>query len=142
MMKTRTQSNTARPLLGALLAASLLLHSVVALATPLSVSNTPLFITTATLSPNIVLTLDDSGSMAWGYVPDNIGDNQPQTSRNGSTLDATNRFKSSYFNGMYYNPSINYTPPPKYDNNGRGVGYAGLRFLPECLLYQCVDQRV
>jgi len=37
----------------------------------LDLAQTPLFIPTP-LDPNLVVTLDDSGSMAWAYVPDNI----------------------------------------------------------------------
>jgi type IV pilus assembly protein PilY1 len=30
---------------------------------------------------------------------------------------ATNRFKSAYYNALYYNPAITYTPPPKYNGS-------------------------
>jgi len=55
--------------------------------------------TTATVLPNLMFVLDDSGSMAWDYMPDQ-----------------TNSFsnygkKSSQCNGVYYNPSITYNPP-------------------------------
>jgi len=73
-------------------------------ATPLDIPGIPLFLALEKLYPNLVLTLDDSGSMRWGSVPDDI---------NGD--DATNRYKSSYFNAMYYNPALVYTPPPKYN---------------------------
>jgi len=53
------------------------------------------------LPPNIVLMLDDSGSMAWDYMPD-WG---YLTSTSG---DAPN---SSDINGVYYNPKVLYTPP-------------------------------
>ncbi len=66
--------------------------------------NVPLFLSTG-VSPNFVITLDDSGSMAWAYVPDNI-------SGNG----ATRRFKSATFNAQYYNPYTRYLPP--LDANG------------------------
>lgn len=62
----------------------------------LDLAQTPLFIPTP-LDPNLVVTLDDSGSMAWAYVPDNIS--------GGSS---TRRFKSSAFNPLYYNPLIDY----------------------------------
>lgn len=39
-----------------------------------SISQIPLFVTTQ-VPPNIVLTLDESGSMAWAYVPDALGGN-------------------------------------------------------------------
>ena len=57
------------------------------------------------LPPNIVLMLDDSGSMAWDYMPDwNY-----LTSTSGSAP------VSSDVNGVYYNPAIEYTPPVKAD---------------------------
>lgn len=73
----------------------------------LSLSDTPLFLSVS-VPPNIVMTLDDSGSMAWGYVPDNI-----------SGAAGTRRFASAYFNPMYYNPNVTYTIPTRHD----GVTY-------------------
>ncbi len=49
---------------------------------------------------NIVVTLDDSGSMAWGYLPDSI-----------SGDDARNYFRSSSYNRIYYDPEVDYAPP-------------------------------
>jgi type IV pilus assembly protein PilY1 len=42
--------------------------------TAANIAQSPLFVT-VTVAPNIILTLDDSGSMAWGYVPDALGGN-------------------------------------------------------------------
>ena len=42
-------------------------------------SDTPLF-TLAGVDPNIVLTMDDSGSMAWSFMPTSVGD-YPSTKR-------------------------------------------------------------
>jgi type IV pilus assembly protein PilY1 len=55
------------------------------------------------VDPNIALTIDDSGSMQWAYVPDSL-------STSGQ------RFRSSSYNGMYYNPATTYVAPP--DENG------------------------
>lgn len=73
----------------------------------LALSDVPLFIKDG-VDPNILVTLDDSGSMAWAYVPDSI-----------SGTSASRRFKSSYFNGAYYNPEVSYTPP----KNEAGIAY-------------------
>lgn len=73
----------------------------------LALSDVPLFIKDG-VDPNILVTLDDSGSMAWAYVPDAI-----------SGTSATRRFKSAYFNGAYYNPDVTYTPP----KNEAGIAY-------------------
>ncbi|WP_162232318.1 hypothetical protein [Methylogaea oryzae] len=77
--------------------------SAVIVAAPITLSDAPLFLSMP-VSPNLVLTLDDSLSMPAASVPDGIDTNHN-----------TNRFKSAYFNGLYYDPSIVYTPPPKYD---------------------------
>ncbi len=51
-----------------------------------------------TFPPNIAFTVDDSGSMAWGYFPDNLG---------GQT---DPRFTSAAFNPLAYDPTVTYTP--------------------------------
>lgn len=66
----------------------------------LTVPETPLFLTSTGVPPNVLVTLDDSGSMQWAFMPDN----QSNTS-------GTRRSKSSTFNPIYYNPNVIYTPP-------------------------------
>ncbi len=53
--------------------------------------------------PNLVLMMDDSGSMAWDYMPDwtYLSDSSDYGTRNAG------------INAMYYNPLTTYTPPPK-----------------------------
>ncbi len=87
-----------------LAAAVMLPLPVQALDPSLTPDNVPLFLSTG-VSPNFVITLDDSGSMQWGYVPDSISVNS-----------ATRRFKSATFNAQYYNPNTRYLPP--LDANG------------------------
>ena len=53
------------------------------------------------LPPNIVLMLDDSGSMAWDVMPD-------WGYLSATTADA---LTSGAINGLYYNPTVNYQPP-------------------------------
>ncbi|AXK40734.1 pilus assembly protein [Crenobacter cavernae] len=77
----------------------------------ISLANAPLFLTTS-VAPNLILTLDDSGSMARAYTPDTIRNDQGKG--NGK------RFKASYYNPMYYNPAVTYTVPTRRD----GVGYS------------------
>lgn len=69
-------------------------------------SQTPLSLTEG-VPPNILVTLDDSGSMAWGYVPDSISGNHSR--RAG---------RSSIYNPMYYNPDIIYETPKKVTYTG------------------------
>lgn len=61
---------------------------------------------TVAIPPNIVLILDDSGSMLWDFMPDYgyITD----TSYDGGLV-------SNAVNGVYYNPDTTYSPPPKAD---------------------------
>jgi len=64
------------------------------------------------LPPNITLMLDDSGSMAWDFMPDicylNGVNCYAGTINNNAMIDASN-------NGVYYNPTVTYMPPPKAD---------------------------
>jgi len=70
------------------------------------VSQTPLSLTIG-VPPNMLLTLDDSGSMRWAFAPDSI-----------STTYTTRRAKSSSFNPIYYNPNISYTAPTVFTTAG------------------------
>lgn len=68
------------------------------------IPDVPLYMNSTGVKPNFVMTLDDSGSMAWAYVPDGISGNY-----------ATARYKSSYYNGIYYSPFTQYNAPPLYN---------------------------
>lgn len=74
----------------------------VAVAGTFDVSQKPMFLV-SDVAPNIALTMDDSGSMAWAYVPDGISGAKNQL------------FRASKYNGMYYNPEITYRPPVNAD---------------------------
>lgn len=75
-----------------------------AAATTVTIDTAPLIVQ-ASLPPNIVLMLDDSGSMAWDFMPDwgYLAD----TSADG--------VRDHLVNQIYYNPSVTYTPPPHAD---------------------------
>ncbi len=75
-----------------------------AMAATVSVDQSPLIIQRS-LPPNLVLMLDDSGSMAWDYMPD--------WGYLSST--ANDAVRNAGINGTYYNPSVTYSPPPKAD---------------------------
>jgi len=69
----------------------------------LNLADAPLYLSTP-VEPNIILTFDDSGSMAWGYLGDSVG--------------AYSNYKrgcAAAFNGVAYNPSITYTVPVAND---------------------------
>lgn len=74
-----------------------------ALAATVTVDQSPLIIQKS-LPPNVTLMLDDSGSMAWDYMPD--WGYLENNSDNNAVIDAGN-------NGTYYNPTVTYSPPPK-----------------------------
>lgn len=57
--------------------------------------------------PNMIFSLDESGSMAWGYTPDDI-----------VKVGESRRILSSVFNSQYYNPNVAYIVPPAFDING------------------------
>lgn len=65
----------------------------------LQLSHDPLFLN-QTVPPAIAVTLDDSGSMAWGYL---------------GTSSRYNAFADPEQNLLYYNPNIVYAPPIKAD---------------------------
>lgn len=78
-------------------------------ATLLNISNKPLVLSDS-VAPNVILTLDDSGSMSLAVVPDDMGNTLSERQ--------SRRLKSAHFNPMYYNPSITYKIPFKFDSSG------------------------
>jgi len=86
-------------------------------------SPTPPNVTQA-VPPNIVVTFDDSGSMASNYM----GDNRPFDGGSWSgpwrcagvidpRITATSDVRSLAMNGVYYNPKVVYSPPVKADGS-------------------------
>ncbi len=57
-------------------------------------------------APNIVVTMDDSGSMRWAYAPDAL-----------CNAHSTRRAKSADFNPLYYDPRVRYEPPLRPDGS-------------------------
>lgn len=51
------------------------------------------------VSPNLMYTLDNSGSMAWGFMPDDVFNNT-----------SSNCYKHYAYNGIFYNPNVTYLP--------------------------------
>ena len=91
---------------------------------------------TGSIKPNIMLLLDNSGSMDWAYVPDYVGGGtgsgaaDHKMCRIGALLSNGTRvctpgdppFMAAAFNGVYYNLNIYYQPPVKAD----GTSYASM----------------
>lgn len=76
-----------------------------------TVSQSPLSLTIG-VPPNIILTLDESGSMSWGYVPDGA----LSSVISGSNI--TRLYAANAFNPMYYTPNTKYSIPPFFNENG------------------------
>ncbi|GAB3645820.1 hypothetical protein GCM10028813_04490 [Ramlibacter alkalitolerans] len=83
------------------------------------------------IKPNILMVLDDSGSMDWDYLPDWANDRpgnyasntllplHPTTMSNGDAMGLPSYlFRNPAFNGVAYNPAVRYQPPVHYTNAG------------------------
>jgi len=79
-------------------------------AVAVDLADTPLFLT-VDVPPNLLVTIDDSGSMSRGFTPDLCG-NPNDVCDSGSYGNLRPRYvKAAYFNPIYYNPNIRYDPP-------------------------------
>ena len=83
--------------------AFLVMASGVAQAGPLQLTSEPLFLN-QNVPPAIAVTFDDSGSMAWSWMPDSRSFNSNRRS-----------FASPDYNVLAYNPAFTYLPPLKAD---------------------------
>ncbi|HSO44914.1 MAG TPA: hypothetical protein VLQ47_05275, partial [Rhodoferax sp.] len=123
-MKTR------HPIQSFSLVAALLVPALHAQAVdPIALPSAPLYLAGG-VAPNLVVTLDDSGSMAWGFVPDSMGDNARVTSACGHSIfsgydgsETKRYFLSGDYNAQYYNPSTTYLPPLKSDGTPYTTSY-------------------
>lgn len=128
MTTTSRLRRTAAGFVGKLLYTGLAVLSIGIASTPAQAATTvdtaPLIIQ-ASLPPNIVLMLDDSGSMAWDYMPDSTY----LASYIATGSNSNDAYRDSANNGTYYNPTVTYLPPPKADGSSYpapsgGVGAA------------------
>jgi len=115
------------------LVASLLLLAGQTDAAVTDLSSTPLVNSSNTVvKPNLMYALDDSGSMAWDFLPDYAGTAAGDTTTSnscksypGGSLSLTGctngdtPFANSDYNRIYYNPAITYAPPV----DASGVSY-------------------
>ncbi|MDD4887639.1 MAG: hypothetical protein PHO64_12075, partial [Thiomonas sp.] len=109
--------------------ASLFKTTVVALcsilaATPLvqaavTIGQSPLILQKP-IPPNLVLMLDDSGSMAWNYMPD--WDYLKNNNDNDALIDSSN-------NGVYYDTTVTYNPPIMADGT-HYTSYTNITSVP------------
>ena len=68
-------------------------------AAKLDLNDMPLIVSTS-VPPNIVVSMDDSGSMAWGYMPDAVASDWREI-----------YYRSAYHNKIYYDPIVTYIAP-------------------------------
>lgn len=89
-------------------------------------ASTPLSSTSASVvRPNLLFTLDDSGSMAWAYLPDYAGGttysggsaNHCKVSNSCGTGETP--YQTNEYNGMAYNPRITYQLPLNADGTSK-----------------------
>jgi len=90
-----------------ILAAGLLGGAAALAATTPAISPLPLPLS-ASVAPNLFITIDDSGSMAWAHVPDTL----IYDTAIGGLTGAKRGYKSVALNALYYDPSQKYTAPP------------------------------
>lgn len=99
-----------------------LTSSAIVGAAPLDLSKVPLFLNQA-VDPNIMVTFDDSGSMSWGFTPNEVQDGLfPANALPSYAIDVPNfcywqtpMGYSSAFNKQYYDPTVVYSPPLRAD---------------------------
>lgn len=92
----------------------------------LNLAQRPLFVG-ASVKPNLLFLLDDSGSMRWGYMPDNLNDADATlicfdvVNYAGNSdvcalkTDSRRYLASSHLNTVYFDPTITYRPPVSAD---------------------------
>lgn len=85
------------------------LHAALVNLTQVPLANT---VSTVVL-PNIMFTLDNSGSMGWDFMPDWVAYNSSYSRSSNPDL-----YRNSAWNLTYYNPAITYTPPVHFNADG------------------------
>ncbi|WP_290870791.1 PilC/PilY family type IV pilus protein [Aquabacterium sp.] len=100
--------HTRTTLLGTLLAPLLglglgLLPGQASRAAATDISQVPLITSKTLAKPNILFILDDSGSMDWEFMPDDMSNS------------GTYGYKSAQCNGVAFNPNLDYTTPKTHD---------------------------
>lgn len=66
------------------------------------------------VKPNVMIILDDSGSMGWTHMPDHVRGIRTKVG-----------YKTAQCNGIYYNPAVTYKPPVNAD----GASYPDVDFF-------------
>jgi type IV pilus assembly protein PilY1 len=77
--------------------------------TDIAIEPLPTLVSTKT-KPNILFILDNSGSMGWDYMPDDVN-------TAAVSYTTTYGYKSAQCNGVAYDPTYTYVPPVKADGS-------------------------
>ncbi|MFC4260130.1 pilus assembly protein [Marinobacter lacisalsi] len=88
-----------------------------ALAGPINIADFPPSLG-GNVSPNVVFIIDDSGSMNFEYIPDDLNDHYAAPTNSGEDV-SHKYYYSPKVNFIYYNPDVTYRPPFKADATGR-----------------------
>ncbi len=79
-----------------------------------NLTQVPLANSTSTdVLPNIMFTLDNSGSMGWDFMPDWVAYQSSYSRSSNPEL-----YRNSAWNLTYYNPAITYSPPVLFNADG------------------------
>ena len=113
MKSKKIRFDAASPMVASLIAAAALFGPNHTHAAPLDIAQVPLYLG-GTAAPNILFMLDDSSSMSWSYLPDDI---HSFRTRRAAT--------ASNFNRIYYNPNVAYPPP--LDQDGQALPNANFQ---------------
>ena len=131
MQHAKTRSSASPLKLQSLLLATAFVSGIATLANGAvtDIASGPLALPATNVKPNLLLILDDSGSMARQYTPDYLANNNcfnPRDSNNPPTASPVPCFPgdppvmSPDFNTQYYNPEIRYYPAVNYDGSSKG----------------------
>lgn len=121
-MKTSITSSPSgiKAIAASLLLSALLFTSTLTYAT--DIANSPLFLSNS-VQPNIFFSLDDSGSMAWEYLPNKGAPGQDWVQLNFNPESGSERQElCPGYNALAYNPNVLYTPWRGWDARGVAAG--------------------
>lgn len=91
--------------LARLAAAIIACASATASAQTMNLSDLPLSVQNE-IPPNIIVSMDDSGSMSWGWMPDGRNSGWSRI-----------YYRSPHYNKIYYDPAVTYTAPNNSDGS-------------------------
>ena len=131
-MTSPKKTNICQPFLHALFLLLLVLTANHTSAATTDLGTAPLVsATTGDVLPNLMYILDNSGSMAWDYMPDLVNDsNKCKSIANQSAIGSLFTAGCSFgdppymtkeFNSIYYNPDITYSPGLNSDGSVRAA---------------------